>query len=30
MRGVMLRLIYQAMKRKGIDTDAIFCPAGSG
>jgi AraC-like DNA-binding protein len=22
--GVMLRLIYQAMKKKGIDTDAIF------
>ncbi|MGC8121024.1 AraC family transcriptional regulator [Marinobacter sp. VGCF2001] len=22
--GVMLRLIYEAMKRKGIDTDAIF------
>ena len=26
--GVMLRLIYQAMKRKGIDTDAIFARLG--
>lgn len=26
--GVMLRLIYQAMKRKGIDTDAIFTRLG--
>lgn len=26
--GVMLRLIYQAMKRKGIDTDAIFSRLG--
>ena len=26
--GVMLRLIYQAMKRKGIDTDAIFVRLG--
>ena len=26
--GVMLRLIYQAMKTKGIDTDAIFARLG--
>ncbi|MDX1801453.1 MAG: AraC family transcriptional regulator [Marinobacter sp.] len=26
--GVMLRLIYQAMKNKGIDTDAIFARLG--
>ncbi|MCL7944094.1 AraC family transcriptional regulator [Marinobacter sp. ATCH36] len=26
--GVMLRLIYQAMKRKGIDTDVIFARLG--
>ncbi len=26
--GVMLRLIYEAMKRKGVDTDAIFSRLG--
>jgi len=26
--GVMLRLIYEAMKRRGIDTDAIFSRLG--
>ncbi|MDP4548616.1 MAG: AraC family transcriptional regulator [Marinobacter sp.] len=26
--GVMLRLIYEAMKRKGIDTDAVFSRLG--
>lgn len=26
--GVMLRLIYQAMKKKGIDTDAVFTRLG--
>lgn len=26
--GVMLRLIYEAMKKKGIDTDAIFTRLG--